>query len=318
MNLHSTKIAILSILLGSVILGGGCDSMIYDDMLDCTQGLYVKFYSKTPCDVDSLYPADIKSVCLYVFDENNLFVEEHKIENITISESFEYLIPIKKPGKYSLVAWSGLGKHCNMGSMKAGVTKKEDMLFQLLESEGFAEDLKGVTMYVGQFSSVEFPEPETIQDTYFEHVAVNMAELTNRLQINLEGIPNPQDYLIEITIRNVTYSINGDILANSPMLKYPSQITYGTNFITAVFTLMKMENEGDFKLTVKSKDGKVIFDNNFLGVLLEQNPNVNLSCIHDFAIKFVVVEETEGFVGVEVWVNDWLIHTYNTGVGDGY
>lgn len=319
MNLRCTKIAILSILFGSVLLGGGCDSLIYDEMLDCTQGLYVKLYSKTPCDVDSLYPADIKSVCLFVFDENDRFVEEHMLKNITISNTFEYLIPINKPGKYSVVAWSGLGDHCMMENLKAGISTKNDLLFELQEFSGFVQDLKGVSMYAGEFPAVEFPEPESIQGTYFEHVGVNMLEITNRVEVIVEGIPNPEDYLVEISIRNAAYSVRGIVMANSPMVNYPSEIAYGTKLLTAVFTLMKLEAIKDHRLTVKTKDGKIIFDSDFLGVLLQQNPNVNLSCVNDFVIKFVVAEEAEGYVGVEVWVNDWLIHTYNTGVGgDGY
>lgn len=84
-NLHSRIVATLVSVIGAFLLGGGCDSMIYDEMLDCPQGVYLKFYTKTPCDVDTLYPADIKDANIYVFDSENKFVAEYKASNVTLS-----------------------------------------------------------------------------------------------------------------------------------------------------------------------------------------------------------------------------------------
>ena len=76
-NLRSRIVATLAIMTGTFFLGGGCDSVIYEDMLDCPQGVYLRFYTKTPCDADSLYPADIKNLNVFVFDEEDRFVAEY-------------------------------------------------------------------------------------------------------------------------------------------------------------------------------------------------------------------------------------------------
>lgn len=51
MKILRIKIFMVILTLGALLWG--CDSLIYDDLSDCPQGVYVKFFAMTPCDVDS-------------------------------------------------------------------------------------------------------------------------------------------------------------------------------------------------------------------------------------------------------------------------
>lgn len=314
MNLRNKIIGVLLIVSGTYMLGG-CDAVIFEDMLDCPQGVYIKFYSKTPCDVDSLYPADIKNLHVYVFDASDKYVNVYTADNVTLSKGYEFLVPIYPHGKYSFVAWSGIDDHYTLQNLQAGVTTKDALLLQLKRTADLTENIKGTTLYAGTSPYVFLPDPEEIQAAFYEHTAINMTEYTNRVEVIVEGFTQPENYTVDIAMRNGDYAVKGNILLQGDMLHYPAEYTYTVDKLSARFTLLKLETGYDDWLTIKTKDGKTIFyQEDFLGTLLLQNPDVNLSCDNDFVIKFKVEEDNGSYYVVEIWVNNWLIHTYNTGV----
>ncbi|OJV32543.1 MAG: hypothetical protein BGO33_02820 [Bacteroidia bacterium 43-41] len=318
MNLRGKIIGILLIVSGTFMLGGGCDSVIYEDMLDCPQGVYLKFYSKTPCDADSLYPANIKNLHIYVFDANDKYVNVYTADNVTLSKNYEFLVPIYPHGKYSFVAWSGIDSHYTLQSLQAGVATKDDLLLQLKRTADLTENIKGTTLCAGTSPYVFLPDPEEIQGAFYEHTAINMTEYTNRVEVIVEGFSQPEDYVVDIAMRNGDYAVKGNMLLDKEMLHYPPEYTYIENKLSAKFTMLKLETGYDDWLKIKTKDGKTIFyQEDFLGTLLLQNPDVNLSCEHDFVIRFKVEEDHGSYYTVGIWINGWRIHSYNTGVEGG-
>jgi|CZCA01.1.fsa_nt_gi hypothetical protein len=313
MNLQSKIAAILLFVLG-MITYEGCDSLIYEDMSDCPQGVYVKFYSKTPCDVDSLYPVDIKDLRIYVFDANDVFVTEYAVTNVTLSKNYEYYIPITPHGLYSFVAWSGINERYTMKPLQPGKTTKDEALLQLKRSAEIAENLEGTKLYMGTSPSVLLPDPQEY-GSYYAHTAVNMLELTNRVQVIVEGFAHPEDYTVYLSIRNGDYTVKGNIILGGNLKYFPSEISYEDNLLTANFTTLKLETGFDDWLYLQTKSGETVFyREDFLGTILMQNPEINLNCDHDFVIRFKVKEDEGTYVVVGVWVNDWQIHTYPTGV----
>ncbi len=123
--------------------------------------------------------------------------------------------------------------------------------------------------------------------------------------------------MVDIKIRNGHYSVNGEVILNSDVMNYPAEYTYIDSTLTAKFNTLKLETGHDDRLTIKGvgeAGGEVLYNEDLLGTLLLQNPNVNLRCDHDFIIRFKVKEHIDTYVVTEVWVNDWLIHSYQTGV----
>ena len=310
--------AALLLITGIMMTGIGCDAIIYEDMLDCPQGVYLKFYTKTPCDTDTIYPADIKNLNIFVFDEIDRFVAEFTEENVTLSSGYEMLIPIYPHGKYSFIAWANVDNHYEMTNLQQGTTTKENLLLQLKQSAGMAVDLKGETLYTGTSDYVFLPDPESVLGAFYEHTSIRLTQYVNRIDVIVEGFAVPQDYQVEITLRNGDYAVNGDILLNGDAMPYPPEYSYGDSTLTAKFNTLKLETGYDDWLTLKGKEDKVLYHEDLLGTLLLQNPDVNLSCDHDFVIKFKVKENNDTYVVTEVWVNDWLIHSYDTEIESDY
>ncbi len=315
-NLHSGIVATFVSIIGVFLWGGGCDSMIYDEMLDCPQGVYLKFYAKTPCDVDTLYPADIKKVNVYVFDSENKFVAEYEASNVTLSSDYEFLVPIYPHGTYSFIAWAGINEHYGLQNLKQGSTTKEELLLSLKQTAGIAENLNGTSLYVGNSVDVTLPDPEIVRGAYYAHIPLGMTRYTNHIEVIVEGIAIPQNYHVEINMRNGDYAMNGNMLPAGELLQYPAEYTYGDRVLSAEFTTLKLESGFDDRIILMGKENKILYDEELLATLLLQVPDVNLNCDHDFVIRFKVVEET--YAVTEVWVNNWLIHSYDTGVESDY
>ena len=317
-NLQKRIVAALLLVTGTMLMNGGCDAVIFDEMLDCPQGVYLKFYSKTPCDTDTIYPADISNLNVFVFDENDRFVADYTEENVTLSSGYEMLIPIYPHGKYSFVAWANVDNHYEMKNLQQGTTTKENLLLQLKQSAGMAVDLKGETLYAGTSDHVFLPDPESVLGAFYEHTSIRLTQYVNRIDVIVEGFAVPQDYKVEITMRNGDYAVNGDILLNGDAMQYPPEYSYGDSTLTAKFNTLKLETGYDDWLTLKGKEDEVLYHEDLLGTLLLQNPDVNLSCDHDFVIRFKVKENDDTYVVTEVWVNDWLIHSYDTEIDSDY
>ena len=317
-NLQKRIVAALLLVTGTMLMNGGCDAVIFDEMLDCPQGVYLKFYSKTPCDTDTIYPADISNLNVFVFGENDRFVAQYTEENVTLSSNYEMLIPIYPHGKYSFVAWANVDNHYEMANLQQGTTTKEDLLLQLKQSAGMAVDLKGATLYAGTSDHVFLPDPESVLGAFYEHTSIRLTQYVNRIDVIVEGFAVPQDYQVEIAMRNGDYAVNGDILLNGDVMQYPPEYSYGDSTLTAKFNTLKLETGYDDWLTLKWNEEKVLYHEDLLGTLLLQNPDVNLSCDHDFVIKFRVKEHNDTYVVTEVWVNDWLIHSYDTVIDSDY
>ena len=317
-KLYNRIAAALLLITGIMMTGNGCDALIYEDMLDCPQGVYLKFYTKTPCDTDTIYPADISNLNVFVFDENDRFVADYTEENVTLSSGYEMLIPIYPHGKYSFVAWANVDNHYEMKNLQQGTTTKENLLLQLKQSAGMAVDLKGETLYAGTSDHVFLPDPESVLGAFYEHTSIRLTQYVNRIDVIVEGFAVPQDYKVEITMRNGDYAVNGDILLNGDAMQYPPEYSYGDSTLTAKFNTLKLETGYDDWLTLKGKEDEVLYHEDLLGTLLLQNPDVNLSCDHDFVIRFKVKENDDTYVVTEVWVNDWLIHSYDTEIDSDY
>jgi len=102
---HLSKIILAICTLVTIM---GCDNLIYDDNSDCPQGVYVSFYSKTPCAEEPIYPT-VEHLEVFAFDKNGVLAGIHEVDNPKLSADYEIYMPLPE-GYYTFVAWTGLGK----------------------------------------------------------------------------------------------------------------------------------------------------------------------------------------------------------------
>ncbi|ERI81932.1 hypothetical protein HMPREF1981_02801 [Bacteroides pyogenes F0041] len=322
MNLRN-KILLAIFALGTIV---GCDSLIYDDLKDCPQGVYVSFYSKTPCAEDSTFIGDVSDLYLFAFDENNILAGSTFLKNASLTRDYHILMPLKQ-GYYTFVAWTGINDLFDIPSFKTGATKKTDLMLTLRAQNNQVKALGSHKVWQGASPSVMLPSTEK-EGSIYKYTAVNLQEVTNRINVEIaihESIRekvNPQDFAVEITSANGKMNIDRRIVGGSDVLNYPASIDYTSSSLKASFTLMDLKMGYNSMITLRNtKTNEIIWQSDLIGSILLKLPNVNLDCRNDFNVKFEIKDkclDCYTFICWAIYVNNWQIHSYETELGDGY
>lgn len=306
----------------------GCDSLIYDDLADCPQGVYVKFYSMTPCESDSTFIGSVPSLTVFAFDENNKLVTSVTKQNANLSRDFEVLMPVSD-GSFTFVAWAGVDDKFTKGTFTNGTTTKKDVMFKLNTASGVAANLSGTRVWQGESPAVHLPNPAEY-GTLYKHTAVNLREVTNRVKVIVEFDKatmkdyDPKKLHVVVSSANGTMLIDGAMPLNEPVLAYPSTPVYGENVAIWDYNMMALKTGYSNRLhiyyTGNKEEGETIFDGDLIASILLRavEKGVNMDCENDFTIKFLIKDycvECWTHFSCAIYVNDWLVHSYDTEMG---
>lgn len=293
-----------------------CGKWIYDDMEECPRGVYINVFSQTECAAAPEYPA-VGGLHVFAFDENNLFVSSEVFEGVTLAKDYECLMPLKKPGIYSFVVWGGVDQQSfDVKSLTPEKSTKDELLLALKRQGGLAKDLTNERVYVGETPTVRVE----LETNLFVHTQANIREITNRINVLVEDVDDAEKFEIELLSANTDYSVKGGIIKNSEV-EYPTKVTYPDDkTLTADFTTLKLESGRKNILVVKEKaTGVEIFREDLVGVILlsPSENNINLRCDNDFKVKLKTrrCDCPGGFMITELWINDWMIHSYDIELG---
>lgn len=308
MNLRNSLIIIISVIVLAFL--SGCIKDNYDD---CVQGIDISFYSQTPCQSETSYPETIKDLSIFVFDENDVLESYKHINDVKLQKDFLQTIETES-GMHSVLAWSGLdSEYYDIIEPQIGVTKKQALLFRLKRVAQVASAIDSSMVYFGESNSVYVPKADKT-GTVYEKTSVNMQEVTNRILVSIEGLPNVEDYEVKIESDNGSMNVNGTI-AGDEIIDHVAEATDVSGVLNAHFTLLKLATGYNNTIVVKNKlDGRELYRGSLLGTLLLKNPSVNLDCDHDFVIRFTTKDQCKcgTYTIMEIWVNNWLVHSYET------
>lgn len=325
MNLRN-KILITLFALGTIFWG--CDSFIYDDLDDCPQGVYVKFYSMTPCASDSTFIGSVPSLTVFAFDENEKLVTSVTQHEVNLSRDYEVLMPVSD-GNFTFTAWAGIDNKFTISTFTNGVTTKKDVMLKLNTSSNLAGNLSGTQIWQGESPVVFLPDPAEYGKLY-KLTFVNLQEVTNRVQIIVEFDKatmkeyDPKELHVEVTSANGTSNIDGSMPLNEAAITYPSTPVYGENISTWNYTMMDLKTGYNNKLhiyyTGNKQEGETVFNGDLIASILLRavDKGVNMDCENDFTVKFLIKDycvECWTHFSCSVYVNDWLVHSYSTEIG---
>lgn len=290
----------------------GC---IDEDLESCQQGIDVFLYSKSMCQQNVSYPDQIKNITLCVFDKNGMLVSYRQKDDVTLNEDYTERIDVES-GLYTVIVWSGINdSSLDVTKLQDGETRKGDLLFRLKREQGLASSIDGKSLYYGESRAVYVENGKS--DALYEQVSVNMLEVTNRLTVTVEGLNgNLDDYEINIESDNGSMNVDGSI-AEDEVIKYDFIQSVSDGILESQFTLLKLETGNNNTLVIRDKvTGEELYRESLLGTLLLKNPYVNLNCDHDFTINFTAKDQCNcgTYMITEIWVNSWLVHSYNTDI----
>jgi hypothetical protein len=291
---------------------GSCQS-IKDNLEDCVQGIDLRFYSKTVCDADTLYPAAIDELRLYVFDDRGLLAAHGTAEAVRMRAEYTHTLEVQD-GWFTVVAWAGLDAGTfDVAAPRVGVTTKDELLFRLRRTEGRAAQIGEGRVYYGESQPVFLPDPKE-HGSLFRSASVNLLEQTNRIHVEVEGLPSVEEYEIVIESAAGATTYDGETTVDEPLV-YASEATAAGTLLTASFTILQLELGMETMLVVRERaTGRELYRGDLLGTLLLKNPGVNPLCQHDFTIRFTTQDQCQcgTYMVMQIWVNDWLVHSFDT------
>lgn len=283
-----------------------------NDECNYSQKLIVSLYSKSLCETDTVYPTGVKNIILCVFDKNDVLVTYVHKEGVTLKKGYTEEISIPEKGIYTVVAWSGVDtKYFEINQLQLGKTIKEDWLFHLKRLQQVASLMERMRVYFGESRAVYLDGGVS---GISEYASVNLQEVTNRLTISVDGLDRNDEYEIYIESDNGTMKVGGN-LAEDETIRYNPVNLPDNERINEKFYLLKLEVGRNNTIVIRNKiNGKELYRGSLLGTLLLKTPEVDLNCDHDFAIKFTTHDQCEcgTYTIKEIWVNNWLIHSYDT------
>lgn len=308
-------VTIATLFLVAMLGATSCDKYIFDDLKGCDRGVRLNLYSQTECAEHRTYPS-IQKWTFFAFDERGLYISSRREEGLKLDESLRYVYPVDSAGQYSIVAWGGdTESSFSIREPEVGVTKKSDLLLQLrLEAVGRAISLNDRNIYIGETPMVTIGA----KDRFFVDSDINIREITNRITVEVKGLDDPKDVEIELSANNAAYTYNGNIAPWQKVI-YSTQQTFLKDSVTvAAYTTLKLESGRNSSLIIRSKkDNKEIFNEDLVGTILlsPSADNINLRCLNDFTIvlKTKRCNCPGAFIVTELWINDWLIHSYDIG-----
>ena len=347
--LHRTGLAFgLAALLG---LTAGCKQDIVKPEKPKAPGVvYVKLYNTT-CKADSIGLNTQSNVHLLAFDEDNRLAASTELKDIDLGNKQKGFTEVRFPIKsdtldqdrvYNIYAWTGLnGKF----SADAKIGQKKSEIFASLRSGAESQyvNLGSDRVYFGQANHSVVLKDSAKNGTREQHIAVSVGELTYRLNVSVVldksmlGRVNPpsiREFGLEIKSGNGTYNFDASHALNSAIMTYQPNgpVVYNDTALVAKYTVMDLQTGLGSQVRIShsrnglTRDVEMPIDIQYdlVAAILayaskpENKFSFNLNCEHDIDLKFLIKDKCDGcgqYMCTGVFINDWLVHTFDTELG---
>lgn len=329
--MNKRHLTIISILLTSLLTFISCGKLIYEDLEECPQGVYISFYNQTPCMTDPQPVGEVEGLHIFAFDLNDKLV---KVETVTgkvdLIETYKVELPPIEKGQYSFIAWAGTAdRFFDFKSFVLGETTKTDVLMSLKLQSGVATYLGQHKVWQGSSKVVTLPDRATY-GSFYDNIAINMLEATNRVNITLQlhesvrDVLEIKDFEVAVSSANGTVQIDRRIPLGQTAISYPANVvSESTHSKTLAFSLMELRSGLNSTLRVHNiKEEKDYFRQDLIGKLLLEIPNVNLECTHDFDITLEIEDLCkqcpDNNLVVWVTINNYKLHSFAVNLSNRY
>lgn len=303
--------------LAGMLLLSGCHSTVYEDLSDCPQGVDFAFYVQTPCATEPSYPAEIKQLRLFAFDEAGKLVREISASDVALSRDYLLHTDYYRVGKSDFVAWAGSDLSLlDFGSFTPGTTTKEQMIIALKrQAESFAGLIPPI--YVGRPDKGTLTQEDRSElGTFYDRVVIHLEQITNRLNITLTGLDPEHKYSVRVEDSNSKYHIDGTFAPDTRFSYLPKDLAMEERTVTATIDVMRLATgRGALLIVTDETDGREIMRKNLVeDLLLARTPDAaarpySLECDHlfDIRIDFDLDLDKGTYVAVFATINKWNV-----------
>ncbi len=213
-------------MVAAMLAASSCQNgFIFEGEGDCGTYYRIRFRYDYNIKFADAFAAEVNSIALYVFDENDVLVEEIATTDKKALSSGNFEIPLElQPGKYTLMAWGGLMNEESfdmLADTKVGVTRREELQVRMHrqhDEDGKArvsEDL--LPLYHGTMPLEVKALPGTFTET------MSLKKNTNVIRILLHEMSghdvDADKFIFEINDSNGLYDCDNNLL-DDEMITY--------------------------------------------------------------------------------------------------
>lgn len=226
-RVHIIRRIVLALsMVAAALAASSCqDGFIFEGEGDCGTYYRIRFRYDYNIKFADAFAAEVNSIALYVFDENDVLVEEIATTDKKALSSGNFEIPLELlPGKYTLMAWGGLMNEESfdmLADTKVGVTRREELQVRMHrqhDEDGKArvsEDL--LPLYHGTMPLEVKALPGTFTET------MSLKKNTNVIRILLHEMSghdvDADKFIFEINDSNGLYDCDNNLL-DDEMITY--------------------------------------------------------------------------------------------------
>ena len=226
-RVHIIRRIVLALsMVAAALAASSCqDGFIFEGEGDCGTYYRIRFRYDYNIKFADAFAAEVNSIALYVFDENDVLVEEIATTDKKPLSSGNFEIPLElQPGKYTLMAWGGLMNEESfdmLADTKVGVTRREELQVRMHrqhDEDGKArvsEDL--LPLYHGTMPLEVKALPGTFTET------MSLKKNTNVIRILLHEMSghdvDADKFIFEINDSNGLYDCDNNLL-DDEMITY--------------------------------------------------------------------------------------------------
>ena len=285
-------------------------SCIKEDLSDCIKEARI-YFSYAP---QTINPADVDRMHLYVFSQNGLFVGDYRDNQIN-GFSSDYFIDISDlpSASYRFIAWGGKDEQYYATTptlFVKGQTTFDEALLMLKHSGNTISTLVPHIFHANLSATIlNIPTPQ-----YFY---MPLSQLSNTINIHTVGLPAQTDaFTFRITDNNGAYKFDSSF---APQIHEP--FTYSALCTTdnedqlhaTLHVLRLAANRRTAQMQLYNETtGTLLFpagsqSGDLIGLILSATPNVNFDTTHTYDIVLTFTGDgTTGF-DVSVSVNGWMV-----------
>lgn len=312
-----------------------CSDWVNDDLGSCVTRYRVGFSYDYNMKYAEAFPAEVRSINVWVFDDEGHLAFRGEAQGYTLAVDDFYIDLDLEPGRYSFLAWGGLGDGEAFSVANAGnPAAMSDLGCSLNLKEDDAEKYSDHEMHGLYHGIVENVTLERRQNQHtLQTVTVPMMKDTKRIAVMLQHIDGSpigrDDFSLSITADNALLDWDNSVMA-SPVFTYrPWAVSYGTTSgdtetkaTTSVSTLLAelstsrlMAAAGHRLKVVRHTDGKTIIDIPLVKYLLLVKGNYHrnlpdqeyLDRQDDYSMMFFLTEDNTWYTAGGIYINSWAV-----------
>lgn len=296
-----------------IFIGLNACGLINDNLDSCAQKISIQFYEKKEC-TDITYFDTLNDVVLLAFDDqNNIISEQHFKElNLDSNHAYQFDLPL---GVHQCFMWSGVDAHYIQSQVK-----QFDDLFLELKCKNNTLDGEELNPLYSGGNVLSQTKSSTAELLDTQYLRVNLKERTNRMNVVLELENSTSSTSID-SFEVIIKSSNGEMLLNGQLPIQQDVITYLPEVEAkdasskSIFHLLELKEEQHNELIIRNKvDGSTVYKADLLHDLLLKNETIDLNCLNDFQLKFIISEQevtAQTYSVINISVNDWTVYSHD-------